>query len=241
MRLAPYKSIPVLVYHSVARTTCAEDPFRLGVPPETFRAQMKYLHARGYATLTLDELAEIENSEKPDTDKRVAITFDDGYLDNYTAGFPILQEFGFSATIFVVTDLIGKKRYMNWSQAREMQDYGISFQSHTCTHPDMTKLEAADAVRELVASREKIEDVLGSQVRHFAYPYGLYNPDVIRRVQDAGYLWSYAAGMSENGRFSRERFDVRLQDSFLMFRLLSSHWGSWCRTVRNTVLPRLYA
>lgn len=236
-RLTPSRSIPVLLYHHIAKTTRAEDPLRLGVPPETFRSQMKYLHDRGYASLTLDELAEIEKNQKPDTRKCIAITFDDGYLDNYTTAFGILREFGFSATIFVVTDLLGKKRYMNWSHAREMRDYGISFQSHTCTHPDLTKIGHVAGLRELVESRGKIEDILGTAVRHFAYPYGKYNHDVINRVRDAGYLWSYTAGMSENGSFSKERFDVQLKDSFFMFFWMTSHWGSWVRAVRNSLLP----
>jgi len=236
-RLVPYKSIPVLVYHSIAKTTRVQDPFRLGDPPGTFRSQMKYLHDRGFTTLTLDELAEIEKDKKQGTRKRIAITFDDGYLDNYTTAFGILQDFRFSATIFVVTDLLGKARYMSWSHAREMLNYGISFQSHTCTHPDLTKMDHAAGLHELVESRRKIEDILGTTVRHFAYPYGKYNHDVINWVKEAGYLWAYAAGMSESGRFSRERFDVRLKDSFFLFFWMASHWGSWGRRVRNRLLP----
>ena len=237
LRLVPYKSIPVLVYHSIANRTNVEDPSRPFIPPDTFRSQMKYLYDRGYTTLTLDELVEKEKAKKRDTKKHIAISFDDGYLDNYTNVFGILQDFGFSATIFVATGLLGKKGYMNWSHAGEMLDYGISFQSHTCTHPDLTKIGHAAGLRELVESRRKIEDILGTPVRHFAYPYGKYNHDVINRVKEAGYRWSYAAGMSKNGRFSRERFDVNIKDSFFMFFCIVSHWGSWCRRVRNRLLP----
>ena len=236
-RLLPYRSIPVLVYHSISKTTRAEDLLRQGVPPDTFRSQMKYLYDKGYASLSLCELAESEKNKKPDTRKRIAITFDDGYMDNYTTAFGILQEFGFSATIFVVTGLLGKERYMHWSHAREMLNYGISIQSHTCTHPDLTKISHSAGLRELVSSRRKIEDVLGIPVRHFAYPYGKFNHDVIKSVRQAGYQYSYAAGVSVPGRFSRERFDVSLQDNIFMFFWMASHWGSWARTVRNSLLP----
>lgn len=245
-RLIPYRSIPILLYHQIAEAAQKEDRILLSIPPDIFRSQMKYLHEKGYVSIMLDELAEIENNKKSDSRKLIAITFDDGYLDNYTHAFPILQEYGFSATIFAVTDFFGKshawdscapKRYMDWSHAREMQHYGISFQSHTCTHPDLTKVGFKEGMRELTYSRRKIEDCLGTPVRHFSYPYGRYNNEVIKMVKEAGYVSSYAAGMSDRGCFARERFDVELKDSPLLFSFMASHWGSWVRTIRNSLFP----
>lgn len=245
-KLIPYRSVPILAYHQIAKTSPEEDRLRLAVPPETFESQMKYLHDHGYTTVALDELAEAENNKKRDPRKLIAITFDDGYLDNYTNAFPILQKYGFSATIFAVTDFIGKShawiscapmRYMDWSHAREMERYEISFQSHTCTHPDLTKLSVAEGIQELTNSRKKIEDCLGNPVRHFAYPYGKYNNEVIEMVKETGYLSSYAAGMSERGGFARERFSVELKNSPFLFYFKASHLGSWVRTIRNSLFP----
>lgn len=242
--LIPYRATPVLLYHQIAQMDHPEDRILLSIPPDRFRFQMKYLRDHGYTVVTLDELARIENGNQEYSAQAVAISFDDGYLDNYTNAFPILQEFGFSATVFLITDFVGKthawdacspKRYLDWRHIKEMSRHGISFQSHTCTHPDLRKIEAGEAMQELTDSRKKIEDVLGKPVRHFAYPYGKYNDAVIRRVKEAGYLASYAAGMSERGSFARERFDVDVKDSPVLFSFMTSRWGSWIRTVRNTL------
>jgi peptidoglycan/xylan/chitin deacetylase (PgdA/CDA1 family) len=245
LKLIPYRSVPILIYHQITETIHEEDRNLLSVPPITFESQIKYLHDNKYISITLDELAIIERNNKHDVRKRVAITFDDAYLDNYTNAFPILQKFGFSATIFAVTNLLGKssawRRHsapcMNWSHAKEMLRYGISFQSHTCTHPDLTKLGSIECLKELIESRKKIEDTLGISVRHFAYPYGKYNNSVIERVKEAGYFSSYAAGWSERGSSPRERIGFQLTDPPLLFPIMVSGWGSWARTIRNNFFP----
>lgn len=243
-KLFPYRSIPVLVYHQISEPIEKKDRVNLSMPPDMFMSQMKYLHDKGCVSITLDELAEIETNKKKDSRKLMAITFDDGYMDNYTNAFPILQEFGLSATIFTVAGFMGKSRgwgsdaprqYMDWPQAREMTRAGISFQSHTCTHPDLTKIGMNEVVKEITDSRKIIEDRIGNPVRHFSYPYGMYNDDVINAVRKAGYLRSYAAGMSDKGSFVRERFDVDSKDSRLAFYFMAGQWGSWVRTIRNSL------
>jgi len=84
--------VPILAYHQIAKTSPEEDRLRFVVPPETFESQMRYLHDHGYTTVALDELAEGENKKK-DSRKLIAITFHDGYLDNYTNAFPILKRY----------------------------------------------------------------------------------------------------------------------------------------------------
>ena len=250
-QIIPYRSVPIIFYHQIVETIDEENRILHSIPPDIFRSQMKYLHDRGYISISLDELESIDKNKKQDSRKLIAITFDDGYLDNYTNAFPILQEYEFSATIFAVTDLFGKsnvrnscapRRYLDWSHAKEMVRHGISFQSHTCTHPDLTKIGVKEGFYEIAVSRKKIEDALGTPVRHFSYPYGKYNDEVVEKVKKAGYLSSYAAGMSEKGGFVRERFEVELKDSSVLFSLMASHWGSWARRIRNSLfLPEFFS
>lgn len=245
-RLLPSRIVPILTYHQIAVTTYKEDPLRLAIPPQRFEAQMKYLFKRGFVTMTLDELIGMVKGINRACGRRIVITFDDGYLDNYTNAFPILKKYGYSATIFLVSSFIGKMdswriesqtRLMDWSHVREMSRYGICFQSHTATHLDLTTLADDVVSEELIEARKKIEDVLGIPVKHLAYPYGRYNKRVMRLTNDAGYASAYGIGPavqnSELSSFCRERFMIDLADRNLCFGLKTSPYGTWMRTIWN--------
>ena len=241
-RFVLYRTVPILMYHQIATTTPEEDPFRLAVPPKRFETQMRYLSDHGFKTATLNEVISwVENGENP-PGSRIVITFDDGYLDNYTNAFPVLQKYGFSVTIFLVSDFLGKSRswghghpacLMDWGHAREMSRFGVSFNAHTCTHPDLTTLSNQEASRELIESRKKIEDALGVAVRHFAYPWGRYDKRIMQLTEDAGYEAAFAIRKSEMSRYCMERFEIALRDGGSLFRLKTSAWASWIRTVWN--------
>jgi peptidoglycan/xylan/chitin deacetylase (PgdA/CDA1 family) len=204
---------------------------------------MKYLYNLGYNTITLDEVVNCFKSNEKLLKKKIAITFDDGYLDNYTNALPILQEYNFSATIFVISNFLGKKigwnnfqplEYMDWSHCIEMTKYGFSIQSHTCNHPDLKTLKDEDLMYELKNSKTMIESKVSQPVNHLCYPYGRYNRKVMQRVEDAGYLAAYAVNMSEMDLFCMERFPVLVGIKSLIFPLEVSPWGSWTRTIWNS-------
>ena len=234
--ILPYKRIPVLLYHQIAETTIAEDFHRLAVSAATFETQMGYLHKQGFSTVSLDDI--VENNEDTFMGKKFAITFDDGYLDNYTTAFPILEKYGFTAMFFLTTDFLGKYHswasckpfpYMHWGHAREMLDHGFSFGSHTCLHPDLTALTNKETEQELYVSRKTIEDKLGTSVVHFSYPFGKYNQRIKEMVVDAGYHSACSVSYSDNDRFSIERFMIASKDRTVRFRIKSSQWSSWIR------------
>ncbi len=104
--LKPRREIPVLVYHSIDNTNSV-----LSVSPDTLRKQFKFFRDKGYETLSLEDYFR-HRKENKSLDKKLLITFDDGYQNMYTGAFPILKEFSFSAVIFLVTDHIGKTA--NW-------------------------------------------------------------------------------------------------------------------------------
>ncbi|EAX46446.1 polysaccharide deacetylase [Thermosinus carboxydivorans Nor1] len=190
-----YTDIPVLNYHKVDTLYHS-----LSISPEEFEEQMAYLHENGYHAITPDQLMNYLNRGKPLPDKPVLITFDDGYLDNYTNAYPILKKYGFTATIFLVTDLIGNDpRFMNWDQVREMQKNGFIFGSHTASHAVLTKLPTEEALKELVSSRQKIASELGRAPRYFAYPTGAYNLAVEELVRTAGYTAAFTIRYGQAG------------------------------------------
>jgi peptidoglycan/xylan/chitin deacetylase (PgdA/CDA1 family) len=132
--------------------------------------------------LTIDDLLRDNISEKA-----VVLTFDDGHISNYKLAFPILKNFNFVATFFIVPMFIGKKDYLTREQILEMHEQGMKFESHSLTHPYMVSLNREEIIREVCESKAKIENLLSNQIYHFSVPYGFYNKCLARCVKDAGY------------------------------------------------------
>ena len=149
---------------------------------------MAYLKENGYTTIAPGELYDslANGTELPE--KPVLITFDDGYEDNYQNAYPILKKYGFKATIFVITGFLDKqKNYLTWQQAQEMEQDGISIESHTVNHKSMTELTDDQLRDELVNSKKEIEKRLDKKVDFVAYPTGTYNLHIANLVKEAGY------------------------------------------------------
>lgn len=179
--------VMVLNYHKIDNTFIS-----LAVRPDDFEAQMKYLSENGYHTISPDELYDSLAGTGELPENPVLITFDDGYVDNYTNAYPILKKYGFKATIFVITSFLGKdKNYMTWDQARELDANGISIESHTVDHKSMTDLTDEQLRMELVESKKKAEKELGHPVEYMAYPTGTYNLHIAEMVKEAGYKAAY--------------------------------------------------
>ena len=188
MRFVPKRqlSIPILMYHSIAEKdeSRVRAYFRTATSPAAFAAQMEYLSRNGYRTCSVAQVVERLNASSEDASKSVAITFDDGYADFYRNAFPVLNQFNFTATMYLPTACIGESplRFkewdcLTWSQVRELQGYGISFGSHTVTHPQLRNLGESAIERELVDSRSVIEERTGCGVDSFAYPYAFPKTD----------------------------------------------------------------
>lgn len=172
------KPASILMYHSVGHNG---ESFT--VTPEAFRSQMRYLKINGYKVMSLQDLISAHTSGKI-PDRAVAITFDDGYEDNFTEAFPILREFGLSATIFLVTGLVGGVRtnklgvsfpMLSWKQIEMMHQSGlISFGGHTVNHVRLSSIDEHQINREIYKSFEDIGEHLSDSSKIFAYPWGLH-------------------------------------------------------------------
>ncbi|QQZ08619.1 polysaccharide deacetylase family protein [Heyndrickxia vini] len=170
------QKVPILIYHSIdeyAGTGSKE----LYVTPENLERQMIYLKNNGYTLLTFERWKDINYVKKP-----VFITFDDGYKNNLNA-YKIFQkvksnQFKPSGTLFVISDFIGRSNRLSKKDLVMMSNSGMfSVQSHTATHPDLTKAKNIDY--ELKDSKEKIEQITRKPVIALAYPYGNYNKRVV--------------------------------------------------------------
>jgi peptidoglycan/xylan/chitin deacetylase (PgdA/CDA1 family) len=180
------EGVPILMYHSIA-----DDPNNdLMVSPSTFAAQMKHLKDAGYQTITFQDLEDWERGE-PIPKKPVLLTFDDGYLDNYTAAYPVLKKYNLKATFFISINYLGDARHFSWENIKEMYDSGlIQFGSHSLSHPDLTVISAAKRREEIVKSKKIIEEKIGGEVIAFSYPAGAYNNIVIGETAEAGYKFA---------------------------------------------------
>lgn len=179
------KGIPILYYHAVNDTI--EGMEELYVSPGEFEKQMSFLKERNYTVITFDELHTADAVENP-----IIITFDDGYVDNYTHAYPILKKYGFKATIFICSDVIGKPAFLKEDQISEMQDL-INFQSHSITHPYLTELPDEKLEEELGESKKALETITGKEVKVLAYPYGHYDRRVIN-VAKKYYQYAVVSG-----------------------------------------------
>jgi peptidoglycan/xylan/chitin deacetylase (PgdA/CDA1 family) len=189
------KGIPIVMYHSIGY----EEGNPARVTKENFREQMKYLKDNDYITLTLNDAYDFFVNNKPVPEKSIVITFDDGYVDNYIDAFPILKEFGFKATIFVITDLVDKDpSYMTSSQLKEMQANEIDIESHTVYHEHLKELSYEKVVQTLKKSKDFLEQTLNKQIKYLAYPYGEYSKETLKAVAEVG----YTLAVTTDGRWS---------------------------------------
>jgi len=181
--------IPILMYHSISY----EKGNALRIPKESFRNQMRYLKDNNYTTLSLDELYAYMKMGKKLPAKSIVITFDDGYKDNYTNAFPILEEFKFKATVFVITNAIDKdKNYLTSNEIKLMDKNNMRIESHTASHEHLDKIPYKDEVTTMTTSKSNLEKILGREINYIAYPYGEYNSDTIKAAKQSGYKLAFS-------------------------------------------------
>ena len=205
MRVLP---IPILTYHQIGDAPPKGSFMRsLHVAVADFSRQMRCLRWLGYRGLSMSELMPYLNGER--RGRVVGITFDDGYRNNLELALPVLQANGFTATCYVVSELLGRTNV--WDQAlgapsvplmtaaevRQWHQAGMEVGSHTRRHVDLRQCTPEQARREIADSRHRLEEVLGCPVQQFCYPYGHYSPEHVAWVREAGYV---AATTTRRGR-----------------------------------------
>ena len=219
-------TLRILMFHRVVDTL---EPDILAVTPFAFAQQMAWLREEGWQVLPLKEaLIRLEKGSLPE--RAAAITFDDGYRDNYEEAFPILSRFGFPATVFPVTGFVlGESEhrryrgrtpsvpYLTPSHVREMKSGGIDFGGHTHTHPLLPTLSPEAAHDEIMKAKKLLEEWTGEESTLFAYPNGAYRKEHFRILNDLGYEAAFSvrpgANRRETLRWEIRRTEVSGRDS----------------------------
>jgi peptidoglycan/xylan/chitin deacetylase (PgdA/CDA1 family) len=237
--------IVVLCYHAVSETFPAD----LSVRPAALRDQLRLLQRRGYRGVTFTEAV-----MSPARGRRVAVTFDDAFASVEELGKPILDELGWPATVFAVSDFAhdgrplswqgtdqwaatehaGEMRSLDWERLRALARDGWEIGSHTVTHPYLTTLDDAALERELSASREAVEAAMDTGCASIAYPYGDVDARVVEAARRAGYRAAAAlpARWLTDGPLEFPRAGIYHGDDLRRFRLKVS---PTVRRVRRTL------
>jgi peptidoglycan/xylan/chitin deacetylase (PgdA/CDA1 family) len=229
----------VLEYHRIA----SEGPPSLQewrLTAAKFDEQIGYLKAIGaHVAKVEDWFSQFCWCETGDIKRSFAITFDDAYLDFATTAWPILAKHCFSAQVFVPTGHVGKTAawdirhgipapLLTWSQIKQLALEGASFGSHGCTHKSLDKLDYSTLRSELIDSRMRLEDELGTKISTLAYPYGRHNSEVRRLSAEIGYSFGLTvepdACTKDSDRFQLPRLEV---DGSLSFEVFKKHIDSF--------------
>lgn len=193
VRPAPSGCVRVLYYHRID-----DEQHRSCVRPQAFSAQMRHLRSEGYEILSLADLHRHIEGKVPFPERAVAVTFDDGFADNYYNAFPILQKESVPMTLFLTTAFIGTHELpvlrdrsgippLNWEQVGEMARHGVDLGAHTLSHPNLTELDDPSLEGEIAGCRVQIKEHTGIETRWFCYPRGDFDERVRNVVQRSGY------------------------------------------------------
>ncbi|MGO8760264.1 MAG: polysaccharide deacetylase family protein [Terracidiphilus sp.] len=193
-----------LMFHSISEPLSRQEA-EYTIAPRRFRRLMRWFRASGYNTLTTAEwLAGAAPA------RRVLLTFDDAYDDLYRELLPLVIQHRYTPVVFVVVDCIGKtnlwdrqmgmpaRNLLTLEQIREMQRQGVEFGSHSLTHPRLPGLSEGELRREVADSKLRLEDLLGTEVVSFAYPFGAVDARVRSAVAEAGYRLAFTADPGVN-------------------------------------------
>jgi peptidoglycan/xylan/chitin deacetylase (PgdA/CDA1 family) len=182
------------MYHSISPNAQKDD--RLTITPETFKRQMDFLKKHRYNVITLKEAVNIIKNKKKAPYHTIALTFDDGYKNNYTYAFPVLKEYNFPATLFIIVNEVGRSQgdRVSWDDIKIMQASGlITIGSHTLNHSYLIDLASQEEItNEVRDSKKALEEKLGCKIDVFSYPAGRFNEKIRQVVIDAGYKFAVA-------------------------------------------------
>ena len=164
-----------------------------------FKSQMAYLHNFGYNVISLGNALNALFFDGTLSKHSVVLTFDDGYQNFYDYAFPVLRKYGFPATVFLISNLIGKNAHwladdglfsrllMDRETICKLMSENIFFGSHTKSHPSLIHISHDQMVEKIIDSKSNLEEILEEKIEDFCYPNGDFNDEVMAAVQQAGY------------------------------------------------------
>jgi peptidoglycan/xylan/chitin deacetylase (PgdA/CDA1 family) len=234
------------MYHAVH-----PDKSVLSIHPDIFKKQLAWLHKHNFRVISLVDLAENIRKGGELPEKGLVLTFDDGFQSLYDYAFPILSQYGFRATVFLVPGYCGKTNdwpgqpesihrwpLLDWDQIIQMDTAGIEFGAHTVTHVRLDEQSNESIEKEILESKRMIEAVLGHGINSFAYPYGRLDERIKQLVSQN---FTAACGtrlglVSLNSNpFELERVEIYYLRHSLVFRGLNQRWFPHYLSLRRSI------
>jgi peptidoglycan/xylan/chitin deacetylase (PgdA/CDA1 family) len=186
MKKSPKHNLPILLYHRVVQSKKEVGKHKIYVFENQLKAELEYLKQNNFETITFEKLSQLPANA--DLQKKVILTFDDGYEDNYRLLFPLLKQYNFTAVIYLVTQLQRNEwgikegepvcNLLTLNQIKEMQDYGIEFGGHTQHHIALNETTEQIAKNEIEFCQADVEKITGKKMLSFCYPFGGINQTV---------------------------------------------------------------
>ncbi|MEZ7498355.1 polysaccharide deacetylase family protein [Flavobacterium sp. Arc3] len=187
------KEVPILCYHNIKNFDASAGPMTkvYTVKPADFAAQMKALSEAGYHTILPAQLYEYLVHDGPLPSKPIMITFDDTRGEQYTIGAAEMEKYGFKGVFFVMTVSINRPNYLTKEEIKKLSDTGNVIGAHTWDHHMVTKYSGDDWNTQLVKPKAKLEEITGTPVTYFAYPFGLWNKAAIVEIKKSDYEMAF--------------------------------------------------
>lgn len=223
---------PVIQYHKIdkpGRGTLVRGGF---TPPQRFARQMAFLKKREFAFYTASGLIEYFMEHDSFPENGIAVTLDDGWQDNYTNAFPVLQALGLMATVYIVPSCLGERstkaaaagenvrEHLSRQQVLEMSEAGIEFGSHSLNHRLLHQLPHEEIVFEVEEAKRQIEEVTQKECKTFAYPAGHYNKLAQQIIKEAGHIAAFSTSYGPRGPvdtldlYALNRIEILRRDRF---------------------------
>lgn len=219
--------VPILCYHQIRdwRAKDSKGAKDYIVPVDQFKAQIKMLADSGYHTILPDQLYAYLTTGAKLPSKPVMLTFDDTDLDQFTVAKPTLDKYGFKGMYFVMTVSLGRPHYMSKAQVKQLSDEGNAIGSHTWDHHNVKKYQGQDWVTQIEKPTKTLQEITGKDIKYFAYPFGLWNPQAIPELKKRGFVAAFVLA---------EKRDQ--QDPLYTIRriIASGYWSP--RTLHNNIV-----
>jgi peptidoglycan/xylan/chitin deacetylase (PgdA/CDA1 family) len=219
--------VPILCYHQIRdwRAKDSKGAKDYIVPVEQFKAQIKMLADSGYHTILPDQLYAYLTTGAKLPSKPVMLTFDDTDLDQFTVAKPTLDKYGYKAVYFIMTVSLGRPNYMSKAQVKQLADEGNVIGSHTWDHHNVKKYQGKDWETQIEKPTKTLEEITGKDIKYFAYPFGLWNPEAIPELKKRGMVAAFV--LAEKRDQQDPLFTIR--------RIIAS--GYWSpKTLHNSIV-----
>jgi peptidoglycan/xylan/chitin deacetylase (PgdA/CDA1 family) len=234
---APEQEPRILMYHMIREAIPGARFNKMRVSPSSFRRQVEWLAHNGWQFCFVSELLRPADN---DGQRRVAITFDDGYRDNFVNAFPVLREFNARATLYPVVDRtpgldwsakkkaahdsgeLGREEKISDAEISGMLASGLlELGGHGLTHPNLPQLSDADAAREISGCKQWLEQQFNVSVPTFCYPFGTYGPRDVELVKRAGFIGAVTVEEGAGGvdAFQLRRIKISGKEGMFSFKL----------------------